>query len=124
MRIKKINSINYGGKVIGIGLFFMLFIPGVLLFFYRILVYEVLEILVKASFGIGLLILISFACLLMVELRQDKKLDQYYCKHRNIKIPIKAGKYECGACGNREVAKNSTCCGICGCRFEKMQIKR
>ena len=124
MRIKKINSINYGGKVIGIGLIFMLLISGLLLLFYKILVYEFLNIIAKVSFVIGLLILISFACLLMVELRQDKKLDQYYCKHRNIKIPIKAGKYECGACGNREVVKNSTCCGICGCRFGKMQIKR
>ena len=95
MRIKKINSIDYGGKIIGIGLIFMLLIPGLLLLFYKILVYEFLNIIVKVSFVIGLLILISFACLLIVELRQDKKLDQYYCKHRNIKIPIKAGKYEC-----------------------------
>lgn len=81
MRIKKINSINYGGKVIGIGLIFMLLISGLLLLFYKILVYEFLNIIAKVSFVIGLLILISFACLLMVELRQDKKLDQYYCKH-------------------------------------------
>lgn len=35
MRIKKINSINYGGKVIGIGLIFMLLISGLLLLFYN-----------------------------------------------------------------------------------------
>ena len=77
----KINSIDYGGKVIGIGLIFMLLIPRLFLLFYKILVYEFLNIIAKVSFVIGLLILISFACLLMVELRQDKKLDQYYCKH-------------------------------------------
>ena len=122
MRIKKINSIDYGGKVIGIGLIFMLLISGLLLLLYRILVYEFLNIIAKVSFVIGLLILLFFSCLLMVELRQDKKLDQYYSKHRNIKIPIETGKYECGTWGNREVGKNNTCCDICGCRFGNIWI--
>lgn len=123
MRIIKINSIDYGGKIICIGLFFMLFIPGVLLFFYRILVYEVLEIFAKASFGISLLILVSFACFLVIELRQDKMIDQYYSNHKNVKVPIVDGNYECGACGNRKIKINSSSCDICGVRFENVEVK-
>ncbi len=124
MRIIKINSIDYGGKVIGIGLFFMFFIPGVLLLFYRILVYKVLEILAKVSFGIGLLILASFACLLVIEFRQDKKIDQYYSNHKNVKVPIVDGNYECGACGNRKIKVNSSSCDVCGVSFENVEVKK
>ena len=119
----KINSIDYGGKVIGIGLIFMLLIPGLLLLFYKILVYEFLNIIAKVSFVIGLLVLLSFSCLLMIELRQDKKIDQYYSKHRNVKVPIVDGNYECGACGNRRIKINSSSCDVCGVSFENVEVK-
>ena len=70
------------------------------------------------AFVIGGLILAVFACLLLIELRQDKKLNQFYREHRNMKIPLKDGKYECGACGNRNVGVNRTYCDVCGCWFE------
>lgn len=119
MKIKKINSIHYGDKVIGIGLVFMVLLPSLLLWMNGIFGYEFLKILAKGAFVIGGLILAVFACLLLIELRQDEKMNQYYSEHRNVKVPLKDGKYECGACGNRNVGADSTCCHICGCRFEK-----
>lgn len=49
--MKKINSIDYGAKVIGIGLIFL----------------AVIEI--------------GFGCHLAIELRQDKLIDRYYSEH-------------------------------------------
>lgn len=123
MRIKKINSINYGGKVIGIGLIFMLLIPSVLLLSHKILEYEFLNIIAKISVVVGLLILLFFSYLLMVELRQDKMIDQYYSNHKKVKVPIVDGNYECGACGNRKIKINSSSCDICGVRFENVEVK-
>lgn len=116
--MKKINSINYGGKVLGIGLIFMVPIPSLLLCINHIV--EGLDIAIFAyiSLGIGILICLLFMCFLVIELKQDKRIEQYYCKHRNVKIEIGTGKYECSACGNRLITFESTYCNMCGGKFE------
>lgn len=117
MKIKKINSIHYGGKVIGMGLTMMLLIPGILLWLNTFCECRITVILAKILFVIGGLLLGGFACLLFVELRQDNEIDKFFAKHKNVKIEIKKEQYECGVCGNRNIRKDSTYCGVCGCKY-------
>lgn len=116
--MKKINSIDYGAKVIGIGLLLMLILPGLLLGINIFL--ESTYVLFGALFLFlaGAAILIGFAVLLLIELRQDKKIDTYYSKHKNIRIRLANGKFECGACGSRNVSEDTAICNMCGCKFE------
>ncbi len=116
--MKKINSIHFGGRVIGIGLAVMLLIPGVLLGINYFLHYRLLEILAGGCFALGAVILLGFVLILRTELKQDKKIEQYYGKHKNVKIKLSGGRYECGACGNRAVAEEHTHCSVCGCKYE------
>ena len=116
--MKKINSIHFGGRVIGIGLAVMLPIPGVLLGINRFLHHRWLEILAGGCFVLGAVILLGFALILRTELKQDKKIERYYGNHKNVKIKLSEGRYECGACGNRAVSKEQTHCGVCNCKFE------
>lgn len=116
--MKKINSIDYGGKVIGIGLLIMLILPGMLLGINAFLNYQYVFMIAGFLFLTGAAILICFAVLLLIELRQDKKIDTYYSKHKNIKIRLADGKFECGACGSRTVSEDTAICNMCGCKFE------
>nr|WP_302598150.1 hypothetical protein [uncultured Cellulosilyticum sp.] len=79
--MKKINSINVSGKVIGMISIFLVFLP---LIFYclRFIGLEAIgEILMKGSCTIGIIMLIGAWIVLMIELRQDKVLDQYYTSY-------------------------------------------
>ncbi len=119
--MKKINSINYGGKVIGIGCIFAIGIPAVLLIINQIVQLRLILMLAIGSAVIGGSILVGFFIHLAIELRQDKKIDAYYSRHKNVKIQINSNAYECGACGNRKVKSNSIDCDVCGCRFEDIK---
>lgn len=121
--MKKINSIDYGAKVIGIGLLLMLILPGLLLGINIFL--ESTYVLFGALFLFmaGAAILIGFSVVLLIEFGQDKKIDTYYSKHKNIKIPLGGGKFECGACGSRTISEETTICNMCGCRFENCEDK-
>lgn len=96
--MKKINSIDYGGKVIGIGLLFLIVFTTV----FNLLN---LTILSKISVAIGTLILIGFFLYVQLELHQDKKIAAYYKEHPNCKIPLGHGKFECTSCGNRQITE-------------------
>ncbi len=122
--MKKINSINYGGKIITIGLIFMFVIPGMLMFINTMLKYDAILLILKLSFTIGAFILICFTVHLFIELYQDKKIDKYYSKHRNVKIKLNDGKYECGACGSRSIGLNDNFCNTCGCKYEHVEDKK
>ena len=122
--MKKINSINYGGKIIGIGLMIMFVIPEMLILINTILNCDAILLISKLLYIIGFFILICFAVHLFIELHQDKKIDKYYSKHRNVKIKLKDGKYECGACGSRNVGSNDNFCNICGCKYEHAEDKK
>lgn len=121
--MKKINSIDYGGKVIGIGLVIGLLIPGILLLVNRYLQNRGVIVLAIALVAAGALIIIGFVIHLCVELKQDKKINQYYTEHMNIKIKLADGTYECGACGSRAIRADSVSCNACGCRFENIGDK-
>jgi len=123
VKIKKINSIHYGGKVIGIGLTTMILIPGILLWLNTFCECRITVILAKILFVIGGGILSGFACLLHIELKQDKEIDKYYSGHRNVKIKLNDEKYECGACRNRAVRTDSVYCNMCGCKYEEMKAE-
>lgn len=116
--MKKMNSINYGGKVIVVGLIIMLLIPSILLWLYTFWRCKCIVILAGVLFVIGMGILIGFAVLLFIELRQDKRIDKYYSEHKNVKIKLDNGKYECGVCGNRAIRADSLYCNMCGCKYE------
>ena len=122
--MKKINSINYGGKIIGVGLMIMFVIPGMLMLINTILNYDVILMLSRLLFLIGAVILICFTVHLLIEFHQDKKVDKYYSKHRNVKIKINDGKYECGACGSRNIGPNDDFCNTCGCKYEQAEDKK
>lgn len=121
--MKKINSINYGGKIIGTGLLIGLLIPGILLFINRFVKNSGITISAVILAVAGALIIIGFFVHLCVELKQDRKINQYYSEHKNVKMKLADGTYECGACGNRIVYKDSSVCNACGCRFETIGNK-
>ena len=121
--MKKINSIDYGVKVIGIGCVFWLGIPAVLLLINQVVALKLISILAIVSAAIGGIILVGFFIHLAIELRQDKKIDAYYSRHKNIKLQVGKNRYECGACGNREIKENGRNCDVCGCRFEDIKDK-
>ena len=122
--MKKINSINYGGKIISIGLIIMLVIPGLLMLINIILNDDTISLISKMLFWVGAFILICFTVHLFIELYQDKKIDKYYSKHKNVKIKLNDGRYECGACGSRNIGPNDEFCNTCGCKYGHAEDKK
>ncbi len=113
--MKKINSIWYGGKVILLGIVLAIVLPiGIMIIPFD---FSMLHIISYISFTIGVIILVGFSVLLIIELHQDKKLNAYYHSQRIKKLVISEHKYECQVCGNREIKKDDTRCNICGAHF-------
>ena len=115
--MKKINSIGYAHKIIGLALLFLVAAP---LFCYLLsLIFQaaLFITLIHMSLGIGLLISIFFAGLLAIELRQDKKINRQYPNIKKKKLILANGKYECQSCGNRQVSSDDKSCSICGTIF-------
>lgn len=73
--------------------------------------------LTKISFFIGIIIFGVFFIWLTIELKQDKKINKMYEKHRNEKLLVGDKIYECQACGNRQVKNDDTSCRVCGIEF-------
>lgn len=115
--MKKIDSNDYGGKIIGIGIMVAAIIPGCLKLLNQLIHSRVLNLVMWCFIIVGSLILIGFFIYLGIELRQDKKIDHYYSNHRNLKLPMDTIYYECSNCGNRKVKKEDTSCLVCGVRF-------
>lgn len=116
--MKKINSIRYGGKILGIAMIFALVIPGAIRLV--MLAYEtaLLAICAKISLGSGIVITLSFFALLAIEFQQDKEQNLYYEAQKKVKLSLGNGKYECQSCGNKTVKANDKNCSICGILFE------
>ena len=86
--MKKINTIDYGGKVILIGLVFLAAMPLALSLLNHFLHALVITIIISISMGIGLAIEVCFGCVLALELWQDRKINQYYQNHpSSLKTP-------------------------------------
>ena len=76
--MKKINSIDYGSKVIGTGLVFLALIPAVFYALNNILGSTLVQTLMYISLGIGAVIEVGFGCVLLIELRQDRIIGRHY----------------------------------------------
>ena len=102
--MKKINSIGYGHRILGIALLFLVALPVCFYLLFVLFQAAILKILAYASLGIGILISVCFAGLLAIEFRQDQDIDYRYtttlCK---TKIRTGNGMFECHAFGNRHV---------------------
>lgn len=113
--MKKINSIGYGVKVISIGILCTFIIPIIL--YIVPFQWDLLKLLCKISFLVGILVLSLFFIWLKIELHQDKKINEYFKNNKNKKLSIGDGKFECQACGNRQVKLIDKRCSVCGIRF-------
>ena len=117
--MKKINSIHYGSRVIAVGLIFLVLFP---LAFWGVNQWLQNEALITAAYVsliFGATIEIFFFVYLFIESKQDKMINEDYLRHRNMKIPLPDGKYECGNCGNRNVRASDSGCVACGITFEE-----
>lgn len=103
--------------MIGISLVVGVGIPTLLCLINQAIGSQFLKGIAGISALIGIVLLILFFIHLRIELMQDQKIEQYYSKHRNVKIILENGYCECGACGNRLVRKHEVQCGVCGIRF-------
>lgn len=78
--IPKINSINFGGKFIGISLLIGAIIPAVIWFVFHVFLWELCLT--------GGLILLCFAVLFIIEMNQDFGKMTYYERHLKETIPF------------------------------------
>lgn len=80
LEIPKINSINFGGKLIGIALLTGVIIPAVIWFVFHVFLWELCLT--------GGLILLCFAVLFIIEMNQDFGKMTYYERHLKETIPF------------------------------------
>ena len=77
-KIPKMNTINYGGKWIGLGLLLAAVIPGVVWLLFRIFLWWLC--------AVGGVILVAFLIVFLIEMWQDNSKIPYY--ERNLKETI------------------------------------
>lgn len=77
--IPKINSINYGGKWIGLGLLLAAVIPGISWFLFHVFLWWLC--------AIGVVILVAFLIVFLIEIWQDNSKIPYYEHTLREKIP-------------------------------------
>ena len=121
--MKKINSIHYGGKVLTIGGLLAIIFPCIFWLLSVILDNDAFLFARNLCFVLGSIIIIIFFLHLGIELRQDKKIANYYSTHRNIKIPRTDGAYECYSCGSLQVKEDDSYCKTCGVVFAQYEDK-
>lgn len=84
IKIPKINTINYGGKWIGLGMLLAAVIPGI--------VWLVFNVFLWWLCGIGIVILVAFLILFIFEMWQDNSKIPYYERTLKEKIPYDSEK--------------------------------
>ena len=115
--MKKINSIGYAHKIIGLALLFLVVIPMCCYIFSFIFQVAPYMTFIHISVGIGLFILAFFIGLLFIELHQDKRNDRQYPEIKKKKLRLEDGRYECQSCGSRQVTVDDKSCRTCGMKF-------
>lgn len=117
-RMKKINSIGYGHKILCAAAICLIVIPVTshLLWITTSLVQ--FQLLVKMSSVLGLIILLVLFALLKVELYQDKKRDRFFEANSQTRVPLSNGLFECQTCGNNHVKPDQRSCTVCGTIFK------
>ena len=78
-KIPKINTINYGGKWIGLGLLIAVVIPGVIWLLFHVFLWWLC--------GAGAAILVAFLVVFLIEMWQDNRKIPYYERTLKEKIP-------------------------------------
>ena len=116
--IKKINSIGYGCEILKLIMLFVLIFPFLGFAIFSAAHIKIYLLIADVSVKIGLVLLFGFCILLVIELKQDSKINRYYLEHKNTKSLLKNGNYECQTCGNCKVRAKDTFCSLCGTQFE------
>ena len=118
----KINSIGYAYPVLSIVGLLLVILPLALYFCSWLLGLlgiksPSLLLAIRISFTAGMSLLTLFVLLLAVEFIQDRILEKSALKHKNRKLLLKYGHYECQYCGSRKVLSSHTQCPTCGKSF-------
>jgi hypothetical protein len=87
---------------------------GILLFWKQPEVSLFLRSMLETSFTIGAVLFVILAGLIAVEQVQDHSFDLRYRKHRDRKLPLANGNFECQYCGNQQVKEKDKTCRVCG----------
>lgn len=117
IKIKKINSIDFGAKALLIILLFLIFIPLVFWGVNYFVPKSSFLFVANCSCVLGAILLFVFLPVLFIELRQDKIISEYYGSHKNAKIKINENIFECANCGNRKISSVEKSCPLCGVNF-------
>ena len=115
----KLNSVHFGGRAVGLIVGLLVGAPAVLYLAHRWLEslgYPVsaLLVLMRVAVALGLISLVLFVTLLLIEYVQDRWLDGWHSRRRNEKVPLADGAYECQFCGSQKVRDGDRCCPVCG----------
>lgn len=116
--MKKINSIEYGNKILVAVIIPLIIVPMCLLCVHDFIDLSVLILISRVSFIIGSTLAILFFIFLSIEWNQDKKRNKYYANNMKTKLPISNNRYECQFCGNTKLKASDTICNICGTKFK------
>lgn len=116
--MKKINSIDYGHKIVCSAAIFLLILPAICCILRTITKLSTFLLLAKVSLVLGLLILLFLFILLKLELYQDKKIAAYFKANSKRRLPLNNGLFECQNCGYNQVTPLQKSCMICGITFE------
>lgn len=86
--MKKINSINYGHKIISSALICLIVVPAICYFLWSITMQEQFQLFATASLVLGFTILLFLFVLLKIELYQDKKIAEYYKANEKTRVAL------------------------------------
>lgn len=125
----KINSIGYGHRIFAVIAILIVVVPLALYLCSWLLGQlgiETIAILfaIRVSTMAGVVLLVLFVLLLVIEFIQDRFLDAYYLKTQNQKRRLADGYYECQYCGSQKVHASDKQCPVCGKSSIPMQDER
>jgi hypothetical protein len=115
--MKKINSINYGHKIITGVVICLIIVSTICYLLWAITKQVQFQLFSKVSLGLGFTVLLFLFVMLKIELAQDKKIEEYFKANKKIRLPLKSGLFECQACGNNQVKPEQRSCIVCGTNF-------
>lgn len=112
------SIIWFGPKMMGLGLFFCVIVPVFNHIFAKIIdKEEFFTCLIYGSMVTGILLIIFFALVLLINYNRVQYLRRFFMRRRRYKIETTDGYCECLYCGNKKVKKDDSSCFVCGVRF-------
>lgn len=120
--MKKINSIWFGSKIVGLGLLILL-AAFIFYIIYSITGEEIIKWLYIVSLIVSFIMFSAIVTILLIEFCQDKKINSYFHASRASRIMISNSMYECQNCGNQNVKLSDKNCNMCGIRFKENSNK-